>query len=222
MTDTIEVETKFSIPASSLPDVFRIHRLADFLRIEDRQARHRDIYLDTDDEALRRSDVALRWRDTAGGPLLASFKGAAIKQESEYVGIHRPEIETVVSRADVDLDREAELPIGLYSELPAFAAALNIVGDVMLRPVAAISTGRRSAIFMRTTGGQAELAIDRTVGIRLRDGASHEFIEIELEISDEVIDDLAELIGDLRTQAPDLEPTEITKLERVLNYAQPA
>lgn len=218
MTSSIETEAKFTIPAISLADVFHVHRLGDFLRIEDRQSRHTDIYLDSDDGAVRRHQVALRWRDVADGPLLATFKGPPRGVSGGTSGSQREEVEHEVSRPNIVIGDRA-FPIGLYSDLPAFAAARAIVGDVMLRPAARIVTNRRSAILVRTTGGRAELAVDRTVGVRLHDGARHEFVEIELEVSPDAVDYLPELVTELMRQAPDLKPSTRTKLERVLESA---
>lgn len=209
----IEMEAKFSCPTNAVGDVMRIHRLGSLLRVEDRQERHTDTYIDTHDHKLRQQDAALRVREDQSGVAVATFKGPRLDDASSVT--RRVEMESQLEAGLSHFDNSQ--PIGLFEEIPAFRQAKDMLGDVMLEEIARIVTNRRTMLFRATTGDLLELSIDRVAGEDLRNRRQQQFLEVELEaaqIQDDAVFEQA--TADLRQQAPALKSTTASKLDRVL------
>lgn len=210
----IESELKFTCDTAALPDLMRIDRLGDFLRTEDQESQHVDLYFDTSDLRLFGHDVGLRVRQLNDGRLRATFKGASSPRPGSNA-VHRSETETDLHPNEFEMPK-GQVPVGSFLTIPAFSAAHDLLGEVMIQPVASIITSRSSAALSRPAGGRVELSFDRVAGTRAQDGRQIAFCEVELEIVEGDVEVLGELGEELQRRVPGLETSTDSKLARTL------
>lgn len=211
MTEPREVEAKFEIDdVSPLLDAmsFPPLRIARTLTLH-----QRDTYLDTADARLKAAASTLRVRASDGTTTL-TFKGPREAMSADLAHVAaRPEINALISANEA---RTLLTEGRLATEPDPLVAASPVVGSATLQPVATIENIRTAIDLIDSEGNTFELAIDRCVGIRLRDRREISFGEIELEAKTASYEAFVAAVDALHRAAPELRPSHHTKLGRVL------
>jgi inorganic triphosphatase YgiF len=219
----MEIEAKFSAPdAATLERLGELGELAGYELAGHEVADMTDVYLDTDDRALRAAGLVCRRRDRGDrvvitvkrrGDATASDDGSAASATSGpgADAIHRRD------------EWETELPGALAPDAPPASwptgeAREQVLAAARERPLAALVEVRQSRV-LRTVAKNgrtvAELSLD-TLSIVAADGPLPAQHEVEAELKDDGTEaDLAQIAASLRSDFA-LTPQPLSKFERAM------
>ena len=170
--EKIEVEAKFICPEGfGLEDLLIAINITDFKYTRENPCFQTDIYLDTSDYTLLKSDAALRIRQRG-----ESYVGAYKKSEKQQGSVfERREIEWTLSSDEVKLWTEEKKP----TIPPTVIEKLHLQGQE-LRKVLVVETQRYTAIIIGNDGFKAELSLDEVIFRGHKGQKTYREIEVEL------------------------------------------
>lgn len=215
MTEPMEIEAKFELDPAHRNRLLAATTIGRFTASDRKEIVQDDVYYDTDDARLAAAGATLRIRRSASGAKM-TFKGprqAATSATDAHIA-SRLEDEVVLDAAQVSaVPHDGPLP-----ELPdvsPFERARSLVGSAVLVPVANLHN-QRVTVMLSAGATTLELAVDRCVGTRLRDGRTVSFDEVELESTAADHAAVMEASNALQQAVPGLRPSRATKLGRTL------
>ena len=188
--EKIEVEAKFICPEGfGLEDLLIAINITDFKYTRENPCFQTDIYLDTSDYTLLKSDAALRIRQRG-----ESYMGAYKKSEKQQGSIfERREIEWTLSSDEVKLWTEEKKP----TIPPTVIEKLHLQGQE-LRKVLVVETQRYTAIIIGNDGFKAELSLDEVI-FRGHKG-QNTYREVEVELLSGQFEQLKQFTSSLQNQ----------------------
>ena len=185
-----EVEAKFICPEGfGLEDLLIAINITDFKYTRENPCFQTDIYLDTSDYTLLKSDAALRIRQRG-----ESYMGAYKKSEKQQGSVfERREIEWTLSSDEVKLWTEEKKP----TIPPMVIEKLHLQGQE-LRKVLVVETQRYTAIIIGNDGFKAELSLDEVI-FRGHKG-QNTYREVEVELLSGQFEQLKQFTSSLQNQ----------------------
>lgn len=169
-----EIEAKFVCPDElDLDSLLEIINKLGFKYIQGTPCLQSDVYLDTPDYKLNKSDAAIRIR-RRGENYVGAFKTSGRQQGAIF---KRREVEWTLSAEEIKLwneDKKPTIPQAVTGELD--------IEVQTLRKVLVVETNRNTAIINSNDGLKAELALD-DVTFRGHKGQK-QYREIEVELLD--------------------------------------
>ena len=201
--EKIEVEAKFICPEGfGLEDLLIAINITDFKYTRENPCFQTDIYLDTSDYTLLKSDAALRIRQRG-----ESYMGAYKKSEKQQGSVfERREIEWTLSSDEVKLWTEEKKP----TIPPTVIEKLHLQGQE-LRKVLVVETQRYTAIIIGNDGFKAELSLDEVI-FRGHKG-QNTYREIEVELLSGQFEQLKQFTSSLQNQLK-LQPAVDSKYKK--------
>ena len=167
-----EVEAKFICPEGfGLEDLLIAINITDFKYTRENPCFQTDIYLDTSDYTLLKSDAALRIRQR-GENYVGAYK-SCIKQLDTI--FERREFEWTLSNEETRRWTEEKKP----TIPPIVIEKLHLQGQV-LRKVLVVETQRYSATIIGNDGFKAELSLDEVIFRGHKGQKTYREIEVEL------------------------------------------
>jgi inorganic triphosphatase YgiF len=214
MTDDApqEIEAKFEVDAAERDALLRAERFDDWRVVSRNERAQHDLYFDTAERALRAAGATLRVR-TLPDSALVTFKGARQPGAEAHVATRLEDEAPAPAEWAERVAADHPLPDG--APLGPLTRARAIAGAAPLLPVARLRN-ERATVRLTSGVGEVELALDRCHGERLADGRQVAFDEAELEVKQGGAEALRAAQTALRAAAPGLQPSTLTKLERVL------
>ena len=167
-----EIEAKFLCPEGlSLDNLLTAVKGINFNYTRQNPCFQTDIYLDTSDYTLLKSDAALRIRQRG-----ESYMGAYKKSEKQQGSVfERREIEWTLSSDEVKLWTEEKKP----TIPPIVIEKLHLQGQE-LRKVLVVETQRYTATIIGNDGFKAELSLDEVIFRGHKGQKTYREIEVEL------------------------------------------
>lgn len=171
-TEKTEVEAKFICPDGlGLNDFLVAISTMNLKYTRENPCFQRDVYLDTPDYTLLKSDTALRIRQR-GERYVGAYKRSEKQQDSIF---ERREIEWTLSSEEVKLWNEEKKP----TIPPIVIGKLHLQGQV-LRKVLVVETQRYTATIIGNDGFKAELSLDEVIFRGHKGQKTYREIEVEL------------------------------------------
>ena len=215
MTEPREVESKFEASPEALDELLALDDFGDFTLESFPPKEQDDLYYDTLDAHLGAVGSSLRVR-RKGTTAVLTFKGARESIGDQGNTVSRLEDEVDVPMAALEA-MSGDAALKLSPEPSPLERARAISGRHDLFPVARLLTNRTVMLARSNAGVEVELAVDRCVAERLRDGRKVEFVEVEAELKRGDVAGLHEATRQLLEAVPDLRPSIKTKLKRALD-----
>lgn len=183
-----EIEAKFVCPDGlDLDSLLEIINKLGFKYTKGTPCLQSDVYLDTPDYKLIKSDAAIRIR-RRGENYVGAFKTSGRQQGAIF---ERREVEWTLSTEEIKFWNEKKRP----TIPPAVANELDIEVQT-LRKVLVVETNRNTAIIDSGSGFRAELALD-DVSFRGHKGQK-QYREIEVELLDGQFEQFQHLTDNLK------------------------
>jgi len=201
--EKIEVEAKFLCPEGlGMDNLLTAVKGINFNYTAENPCFQTDIYLDTADYVLLKSDAALRIRQR-GESYVGAYKKSEKQQDSVF---ERREIEWTLSSDEVKLwteEKKPTIPPAVIEKLP--------LQEQGLRKVLVVETQRNTAIITGNEGFQAELSLDE-VTFRGHKG-QRTYREIEVELLSGQVGQLHQFVSSLQNQL-NLQPASDSKYKQ--------
>ena len=170
--DKTEVEAKFICPDGlGLNDFLVAISTMNLKYTRENPCFQRDVYLDTSDYTLLKSDAALRIRQR-GESYVGAYKSCVKQRDTIF---ERKELEWTLSNDETKRWTEERKP----TIPPAIIEKLNLQGQV-LRKVLVVETQRYTAIIIGNDGFKAELSLDEVIFRGHKGQNTYREIEVEL------------------------------------------
>jgi inorganic triphosphatase YgiF len=217
MPDPYELELKFQCGHSGRSSLRELTRIDDF-RLNDHEfIQQFDLYYDTDDLALRRKSASIRIRQI-GDTVRMTFKGP--RQEvgtgDRYDHIVRRLEDEVEINSSVLAKWSPGDALRTGSEPSPLLRAQQLIGDLILVPIASIQTDRELLTYTDAAGSKIEIAIDDSTAVRLADNREISFSEVEIEVHSDDETKLESVISFFSDRVAGLSPAGPSKLQRTL------
>jgi inorganic triphosphatase YgiF len=211
-----EIEATFELTPCALDSLRAIRRAGRFVVTGRDAFEQDDLYYDTRQRGLAAAGATLRVRFVADQARM-TFKGPRTSADSA-VSVHianRQEVEVSLTDAFADGLSDSQ-PLPDDPDLAPLTHARELAGAGQFLPVARVQNHRMTLQLKAPDGTALELALDDCEGTRISDHRVVAFIEAELELKAGDPDAVTEVGENLREAAPDLMPSEYTKLGRIL------
>lgn len=170
--ENIEIEAKYICPEGlGIEDLLIAINTADFKYTRENPCFQTDVYLDTSDYTLLKSDAALRIRQR-GESYVGAYKASERQQDAIF---ERREFEWTLSNEETRRWTEEKKP----TILPIVIEKLHR-REQELRKVLVVETQRYTAIILGNDGFKAELSLDEVVFRGHKGQKTYREIEIEL------------------------------------------
>ena len=170
--ENIEIEAKFICPEGlGLEDLLIAINTTDFKYTRENPCFQTDIYLDTSDYTLLKSDAALRIRQR-GESYVGAYKASERQQDAIF---ERREFEWTLSNEETRLWTEEKKP----TIPPMVIEKLHLQGQE-LRKVLVVETQRYTAIIIGNDGFKAELSLDEVIFSGHKGQKTYREVEVEL------------------------------------------
>ena len=188
--EKIEVEAKFICPEGfGLEDLLIAINITDFKYTRENPCFQRDVYLDTSDYTLLKSDAALRIRQR-GEDYVGAYKSCVKQRDTIF---ERKELEWTLSNDETKRWTEERKP----TIPPAIIEKLHLQGQE-LRKVLVVETQRYTATIIGNDGFKAELSLDEVI-FRGHKG-QNTYREIEVELLSGQFEQLKQFVSSLQNQ----------------------
>ena len=188
--ENIEIEAKFICPEGfGLEDLLIAINIADFKYTRENPCFQRDVYLDTSDYTLLKSDAALRIRQRDEN-YVGAYKSCVKQLDTIF---ERREFEWALSNEETKLWTEEKKPM----IPPIVIEKLHLLGQE-LRKVLVVETQRYTAIIIGNDGFKAELSLDEVI-FRGHKG-QNTYREIEVELLSGQFEQLKQFTSSLQNQ----------------------
>jgi inorganic triphosphatase YgiF len=185
-----EIEAKFLCPEDlGLDNLLTAVKGINFNYTRENPCFQTDIYLDTADYILLKSDAALRIRQR-GESYMGAYKSCVKQRDAIF---ERKELEWTLSNDETKRWTEERKP----TIPPAIIEKLNLQGQV-LRKVLVVETQRYTATIIGNDGFKAELSLDDVI-FRGHKGQKT-YREIEVELLSGQFEQLKQFTGSLQNQ----------------------